>query len=66
MAVGLVTILYTLVTMAIALACPFPELVGQDLGIVTHFVPLVWLSLLLLHEDSADPGCRCLAATAKG
>jgi hypothetical protein len=54
MAVGLVTILYTLVTMAYALACPFSELVGQDLGIVTHFAPLVRLSSLLLQNESAD------------
>jgi hypothetical protein len=41
MAVGIVTTLYTLVTMAYSLACPFADLVDQDLGIVAHFVPNV-------------------------
>jgi hypothetical protein len=41
MALGIVTALYTLVTMAYALACPFSDLVDQDLGVVTHFAPTV-------------------------
>ncbi|KAH8744408.1 amino acid/polyamine transporter I, partial [Hyaloscypha finlandica] len=39
LAVGITTVLYTLVVMAFSLACSFEDLAGQDLGVVSNFAP---------------------------